>query len=68
MRLTTSTLRLGFCTALLLYLAGDLFVFTGPLRQWMRRGLPNSPQSIAKAKTQGVVARVANRPIHSSQV
>ncbi|HEY1120888.1 MAG TPA: peptidylprolyl isomerase [Haloferula sp.] len=68
MRLTTSTLRLGFFTAILLYLAGDLFVFTGPLRQWMRRGLPNSPQSIAKAKAQGVVARVANRPILSSQV
>ena len=68
MRLTTSTLRLGFGTAILLYLAGDLFVFTGPLRQWMQRGLPNSPQSIAKAKVQGVVARVANRPILASQV
>ncbi|MEK7952096.1 peptidylprolyl isomerase [Luteolibacter soli] len=68
MRLTTSTLRIGFLTAILLYLAGDLFVFTGPLRQWMRRGLPDSPQSIAKAKAQGVVARVANRPILSSQV
>jgi parvulin-like peptidyl-prolyl isomerase len=67
-RLTKSTLRIGFQTAVLLYLAGDLFVFTGPLRQWMRRGLPDSPQSIAKAKAQGVVARVANRPILSSQV
>jgi parvulin-like peptidyl-prolyl isomerase len=67
-RLTTSTLRNGFYTAILLSLAGDLFVFTGPLRQWMRRGLPNSPQSIAKAKADGVVARVANRPILSSQV
>jgi parvulin-like peptidyl-prolyl isomerase len=67
-RLTTSTLRNGFYTAILLYLAGDLFVFTGPLRQSMRRGLPNSPQSIAKAKAQGVVARVANRQILSSQV
>ena len=68
MRLTTSTLRNGFYTAILLYLAGDLFVFTGPLRQWMRRELPDSPQSIAKAKAEGVVARVANRPILSSQV
>ena len=68
MPLTTSTLRNGFYTAILLYLAGDLFVFTGPLRQWMRRGLPNSPQSIAKARAEGVVARVANRPILASQV
>jgi len=67
-RLTRVTLRNGFYTAILLYLAGDLFVFTGPLRQWMQRGLPNSPQSIAKAKAEGVVARVANRPILSSQV
>jgi parvulin-like peptidyl-prolyl isomerase len=67
-RLTKSTLRNGFFTAILLYLAGDLFVFTGPLRQWMRRGLPDSPQSIAKAKAEGVVARVANRPILASQV
>ena len=68
MRLTTSTLRIGCQAAVLLYLAGDLFVFTGPLRQWMRRGLPDSPQSIAKAKAQGVVAHVAHRPILSSQV
>jgi len=67
-RLTTSTLRIGFYTAILLYLAGDLFVFSGPLRQWMRRGLPDSPQSIAKATEKGVVARVANRPILASQV
>jgi parvulin-like peptidyl-prolyl isomerase len=67
-RLTTSTLRIGCYAAILLYLAGDLFVFTGPLRQWIRRGLPDSPQSIAKAKSLGVVARVANRPILSSQV
>lgn len=66
--MTKSSLRNGFYTAILLYLAGDLFVFTGPLRQWMRRGLPDSPQSIAKAKAQGVAARVANRPILSSQV
>ena len=66
--MTKRTLRNGFYTAILLYLAGDLFVFTGPLRQWMRRGLPGSPQSIAKAKSQGVIARVANRPILASQV
>jgi parvulin-like peptidyl-prolyl isomerase len=66
--LTKRTLRNSFYSAILLYLAGDLFVFTGPLRQWMRRGLPDSPQSIAKAKAQGVVARVANRPILASQV
>ncbi|MCW1921078.1 peptidylprolyl isomerase [Luteolibacter arcticus] len=68
MPLTKRSLLLGFQTVVLLYLAGDLFVFTGPLRQWMRRGLPDSPQSIAKAKAEGVVARVANRSILSSQV
>jgi parvulin-like peptidyl-prolyl isomerase len=67
-RLTTGTLRIGVYSTALLYLAGDLFVFTGPLREWMQRDLPGSPRSIAKAKAQGVVARVAGRPILSTQV
>ncbi|WP_367872840.1 peptidylprolyl isomerase [Luteolibacter sp. Populi] len=63
-----SQLRLLFCGTILLYLAGDLFVFTGPLRQWSRRRLPDSPQSIGKAKAQGIVATVKGHPVFLPQL
>jgi parvulin-like peptidyl-prolyl isomerase len=66
--LKRSQLRLAACSSLLLYLAGDLFVFTGPLRQLSQRRLPDSPQSIAKAKSQGIVAMVEGRAVYLSQV
>jgi parvulin-like peptidyl-prolyl isomerase len=56
-----------FC-ALLIYLGADLYLFDGPLRKRIQRGLPDSPESIAAAKSQGVVARVLHLPILSSQL
>ncbi len=56
-------IRLAVYWALLIYLALDLFVFTGPLRTRIRRSLPSSPESIAAAKAQGVVARVMGHAI-----
>lgn len=61
-------IRVCLIAAVLVYLVGDLFLFTGPLRKSMRRGLPDSPESIATAKAQGVVARVLHLPILDSQL
>lgn len=61
-------IRIFLYSAVALYLAGDLFVFNGPLRQRIQRGLPDSPESIAAAKAQGVVARVLHYPILASQL
>lgn len=60
--------RLAVYWALLIYLALDLFVFTGPLRKRIRRSMPDSPESVAAVKAQGVVARVMGHPILLSQV
>ena len=61
-------IRIVLFSALLFYLVGDLFVFDGPLRKRIQRGLPDSPESIAAAKAQGVVARVLHLPILASQL
>jgi parvulin-like peptidyl-prolyl isomerase len=61
-------IRIFLFSALLIYLSADLYVFGGPLRKRIQRGLPDSPESIAKAKSQGVVARVLHLPILSSQL
>jgi len=61
-------IRIFLFSALLLYLGGDLFLFEGPLRRRIQRGLPDSPESIAAAKAQGVVARVLHLPILDSQL
>lgn len=61
-------IRIFLFSALLIYLGADLYVFSGPLRKRIQRGLPDSPESIAKAKSQGVVARVLHLPILSSQL
>ena len=52
----------------LLYLAGDLFLFNGPLNRKIQAGRPDSPQSLALARKQGVVARVFGHSIYLSQV
>lgn len=61
-------IRIFLFSALLIYLGADLYVFNGPLRKRIQRGLPDSPESIAAAKSQGVVARVLHLPILSSQL
>ena len=62
------TLRLAVYGAVLLYLAGDLFVFHGPLSRRIARANPQSPEAIASAKERGVVARVFNLQITRGQV
>lgn len=60
--------RIFLYSTVALYVGGDLFVFNGPLRQRIKRALPDSPESIAAAKKSGVVARVLHYPILSSQL
>jgi parvulin-like peptidyl-prolyl isomerase len=62
------SIRIFLYSAAALYLAGDLFVFHGPLRRRIQRGLPDSPESIAAAKANGAVARVMHYPIMASQL
>jgi len=60
--------RLTLCTAVLLYLAGDFFLFNGPLHQAIQVLSPESPESIEKARKEGIVARVGRHTISSSQL
>jgi len=50
------------------YLACDLYVFNGPLNRRIQASHPDSPESITKAKANGVVARVFNHHITRSQL
>jgi parvulin-like peptidyl-prolyl isomerase len=58
------TLRLALYGAVLAWLAGDLFVFHGPLRRKIDRAYPRG----ADAMAEGVVARVFNHQITRSQL
>lgn len=60
--------RLVIYTAAIVYLFLDLFVFAGPLRQKIRKHSSRSPEQIAAAKAQGVVARFYGQPILLTQV
>lgn len=60
--------RLTLCAAAVLYLAGDFFLFHGPLPRAIQGFSPDSPQSVEKARKEGVIARVGNRPISASQL
>lgn len=62
------SLRLALYGAVAVWLAGDLFVFHGPLRRKLDRADPRSAEAIAAAKAGGVVARVFNRQITRSQL
>ena len=62
------SLRLALYGLVIAYLAGDLFVFHGPLRRRMDRADPNSAESLAAARERGVVARVFNHQITRSQL
>jgi len=64
----TSKTRLILCAAFLGYLAGDLFIFNGPINRLIESGRPDSARSIARAKENGVVARVDFHPITQSQL
>lgn len=60
--------RLTLCAAVVLYLAGDFFLFNGPLNRSLAAFHPDSPQSLEKARANGAVARVAGRTITASQL
>ena len=62
------TLRLVIYGAVVGYVAGDLFVFHGPLSRKIERADPGSAAAIAAAKANGVVARVFNLQITRNQL
>lgn len=61
-------LHAAVCIAGVLYLAGDLWAFDGPVKRWLTGFRPDSFRSIAKAKASGMVARVEFQPITRSQL
>lgn len=65
---TKFSLRFAIYLLLFGYLALDLYVIKGPLSRKIQASLPQSPESIAKAKEQGAVARVFNHQITQSQL
>jgi hypothetical protein len=60
---TKFSLRFTAYLLVLGYLAGDLYVFNGPLNKRIQASNPNSLESIAGAMANGVVARVYNHHI-----
>ncbi|MGE9270318.1 MAG: peptidylprolyl isomerase [Verrucomicrobiales bacterium] len=62
------TVRLILYSVALLYLAGDLFWFNGPVNRRIQAGRPDSEGALEYARSQGVVAKVFGHPILRSQV
>jgi parvulin-like peptidyl-prolyl isomerase len=57
------------CTAAVAYLAGDFFAFNGPLNRTIHGAFsPDAPSSVEKARKEGVIARVHEYPITTSQL
>lgn len=65
---TKFSLRFGIYLLLVGYLAADFFLFEGPLKQRLESSDPNSAEAIARAKANGVVARVFNHQITRDQL
>lgn len=64
----TFTARLLIYSAVLAYVALDLFAFSGPLRKAIDRRKIDSPESIEEAKKSGTLAIVLGRPITTTQL
>lgn len=62
------TARLFIYSALLAYVAIDLYACSGPLRKAINRRKSDSPEAVEDAKKAGIVAIVLGRPITTSQV
>ncbi|MDP3850275.1 MAG: peptidylprolyl isomerase [Luteolibacter sp.] len=62
------SLRLALYGLVIAWLAGDLFLFHGPLRRKIDLADPSSQEAIAAAKNRGVVARVFNHQITRGQL
>ena len=60
--------RMSIWSVLVLYLVCDFFLFSGPLRQELRRMFPTEEEKIAESISEGICARVYNAPIYLSQV
>ena len=65
---TKFTLRFGIYLLVVAYLAADVFLFNGPLNRKLHSSDTNSPEAIAEAKANGVVARVFNHHITREQL
>jgi len=61
-------IRLALCGIAAIYLAGDLMIFHGPIRHQIELLDPASAASIARAKSNGVVANVFGQTITRSQL
>jgi peptidyl-prolyl cis-trans isomerase C len=66
--LRKTVIRLVVYGLVLGWIAGDLFLWNGILSRKIQRADPNTPEAIARAKAQGVVARVFNRQITRDQL
>jgi len=64
----TQKARLTLCAVFLAYLAGDFFLFHGPLHQAIQVFSPDTPAALEKARKEGIVARVGSRPLSRSQL
>jgi parvulin-like peptidyl-prolyl isomerase len=62
------TARLFIYSALLAYVAIDLYACSGPLRKAIDRRKSDSPEAIEDARKAGIVGIVLGRPITTSQV
>lgn len=60
--------RLAIYSLVLLWLAGDLLLFRGPLHRRLLQTRPDSPQSVAAFRARGAVARVYHHPILRTQL
>ena len=61
-------IRMGIYGLLTGYLVFDFFYWQGPLYRSLKKSPRNTPEAIAEAKADGVVARVYFRPIYRRQV
>jgi len=65
---TKFSLRFAVYLIVVAYLIADLFLLDGPINRRIQASHPDSPESIAKAKANGVVARVFNHQITRTQL
>lgn len=65
---TKFSIRFAAYLLVVAYLIADLFIFSGPLNRRIQASNPNSPEAIAAAKANGVIARVFNHHITRKQL
>jgi len=61
-------IRMVLWSALVLYMACDFFLFSGPLKQKLRQMFPTSEDEKSLAMADGICAKVYNAPIYIGQV